>query len=291
MGRTIQGGGFEQFLGERLQDILHFARLPAESQQSRDDLRIIVVLEHRQEFVSKPISRERRVQIGGIPAVILIPVAEPGFDVAPPNIEQRADQSDLGREPAFAGNAPQPGEARAPEDVMQNRLRLVIRGVGQHDVPAVLRDGGPFQKIIPRFSRRLFQGLLRPGFQGIDIQAFHDAGNLEAQAQRLDPAGILGGLFSSQPMIEMGRGQIESEFPPELTQAAQQCHTVGSPGNRHQKPTAFQRKAGQSRPQLIEKIGHVQILGKSEKLILTLLKINLLEKTGNWLTGAIPVVG
>ena len=127
--------------------------------------------------------------------------------------------------------------ARAPRQVHQHRLGLVVHVVGERDAVAAGLLPEPAQRLIPQPARLGFQTRAVCSGGCGDIRAGAQKGNIQIRAQRPAEFGVLGAV-GPDAVIHVGREQRQAVFRPRFGQQAGQRHGIRAAGQRDQDSPA-----------------------------------------------------
>ena len=123
------------------------------------------------------------------------------------------------RHPAQAG---QPG---ASQQLMQDRLRLIVGRVRDGHGGAVIVGGHATEKVIPAAAARFLNADAPLCRERSDVASLDDRGQAKRLGQSPDPYRILGRL-GPQIMIQMSDDHSHRRVPSQQRQPSQECHAV-----------------------------------------------------------------
>ena len=159
--------------GERFHERFDGAGLGRKTFQNAANPRVVTRSQVRQKLVSQAIASVTRVVVGVIVAKRLPQRLQVPDHLAAGNRQHRTDQRCRGGETANPGDARQSGESRAAQQAMQDRLALVVRGVGKGHVSRAVTVSRSQEKIqsastepifVLRWTRRKTSGRRSPGY-------------------------------------------------------------------------------------------------------------------------------
>ncbi len=190
----------ERLVDQFVDDGLRLAGQPAEAQQRLDRFGVEMSLQPRQQLVADSVSGKAGIGVARIVAIGLAQRVEVAGQVGVADRQQRPDKHGVAQRPCprHAGKA---ANARAANDSVQNRLGLIVGGVGRGDEAGAESSGGVFQEAVSRRAGRGFDAVARRHPSRIDVA--HLASHSQSATQVDNEAFVLVGV-GPQVMVQMG---------------------------------------------------------------------------------------
>jgi hypothetical protein len=189
--------------------------------------------------VPDAIARVGEILIGPILAPALSGADEVGHDVPARRFEQR-----LPPRPAPRGHAAESAQTGASHQPHEQRLELIVRGVGGGDPPTVRARRGAREE---RASQRTQAGLTRepePAHAEPRVPPRVDQRDVEASTQLADEIAIAIRFGATEAVMEVRGVELETELVRDPVEAEQQCRGIRSAADRDQEPASGFRGAG-----------------------------------------------
>jgi hypothetical protein len=131
-----------------------------------------------------------------------------------------------------------PREARkasAPNDVHENRLRLVIKGMPQSYTGSPVSHPARFENLVPDDSRCLLKGKPLQAAERLHISSLHDNGKPALLCPPHTVSLITVRLFFTKPVVDVEEQKLDTKERPEADQYFGKSGGIRSSGegNKH----------------------------------------------------------
>ena len=231
--RPRQGGGLRGFLHQlRRQGAQIFLILPQQLRggQSRPGKLRVQLPEHRQHPVAQQVPVPLLQSVGGILHMGQAVLRQIPQDLLPGNGEQRPDDPVPHR-----GNAAEPPQSRAPAQVQQKGLGVVLRLVGGGDAAAAQASGGLPQERIAQLPGGFLQphALCRGIGGNVSPALVQRDGEIPAEGGGEIPVPVR--LRATDAVVIVGRLQAEAQLPGETQEQMQETNGVRAPAQGAQE--------------------------------------------------------
>lgn len=237
-GRELDRGPL-QFASRRpTEEVRHLACLSRQPPEGLVEPGIDRRPKPREEIVSQPVSRERQVSVARVCEARLANLYEIGLHFRPRDVEERPNQPHFLGEPPPPWNAAQAAKAGPAKELKNDRLCLVVAGVGRGHKCTLMGLGDTVQEIVSDAPGGLFDTTTSRCSDHTDITAFSNAP--DAVRSRLGdyplcvPCRLL-----SEAVVEVSNDNREVEIGRDGERRAEEGRAVSPARNRQHKAAAY----------------------------------------------------